>query len=294
MLVAAVLMAASFTVTIEQAYRAVDRLVGVPNAADLVKHTLFVAAVAVLAHGLTTAVGGRGLPRAVAWAAPALVVVVQTAAFVAIDMPGGTTTAFMPVHGDQPAAAVYSIAHFSYFGATMGAVGVACLRSGLPTMPTVVRTGVRLLVAGCAVSVATSVVLVVRDVCRVTGPVPLEDALERAYAPLLLLSVLLVALGLGLPPLLAGATRRRLARELPELTARLTRLRDRASGRSGSLRFPADARMPGEEPTPLDQLHRLVVEVRDQMFLDPAFEPTPDELHALTRGERLVGRLELL
>jgi len=288
------LMAASFTVTVEQAYRAVDGLVGVPNVADLVKHTLFVAAVAVLAHGLTTALGGRGLPRAAAWAAPVLVVVVQTVAFALIDMREGTTTALMPTYGDQPAAAVYSIAHFSYFGATMGAVGVACLRSGLPTMPTVARTGVRLLLAGCVVSVVTAAVLVLRDVSRVTGAAASAEALERTYAPLLLLSVVLVALGLGLPPLLVGASRRRLARELPGLTARLTRLRDRASGRSGSLRFPVDARMPGEEPTPLDQLHRLVVEVRDQMFLDPAFEPTPDELRALTRSERLVGRLELL
>lgn len=293
-LVAAALMAASFTVTIEAVYLAVDDLLGVPNVADLVKHTLFVAAVAVLGHGLTKAVGGSVLPRAAAWIAPAVVIVVQTATFAAIDMHHGTTTSFMTTYGHQPEAAVYSMVHFAYFGATMGATGVACLRSGLSSAPTVVRTGVRFLLAGCAASVLTALALVVRDVTALTGPAPLSDALQRAYAPMLLLSVLLVALGLGLPPLMAGATRRRLARELPALTTRLARLRDRASGRSGSLRFPSDVRMPGDEPTPLDELHRLVVEVRDQMFLDPGFEPTPDELAALTRSERLVGRLELL
>lgn len=293
-LVAALLMALSFTVTVPAVYVAVDDALGVPNVADLVKHTLFVGAVTALWWAITRALGGRPLPRPVAWAVPTAVVVVQTAAFLAVDMHAGTTLTFMPTYGDQVAAAVYSISHFAYFGAGMAAAAVACLRSGLSAMPTALRNGVRVLLAGCVTSVATSVLLVVRDLVRLADAHAVSRTLERAYSPLLLLSVLLVALGLALPPLLAAAARRRLARELPALTARLEGLLGRASGRARGVRLPSGARAPGGEPTPLDALHRLVVEVRDAMFLDPELRPTAAERAALERGERLVGRLELL
>lgn len=293
-LVAAALMASSFTVTVPGVYRAVDELTGWPNVADLLKHTLFVLAVTALWAGIGTALGGRALPRAFLWVAPVVVVAVQTTAFLAVDQSEGTTTAFMPTHGDQPAAAVYSIAHFAYFGAGMAAAATACLRSGLTTLPTALRGGVLVLLAGCTVSVATAVLLVVRDLVRLAGATSAADALERVYAPALLVSVVLVALGLALPRLLAAAARRRLARELPGLTRRLEGLRSRAVGRAATVRLPRGAALPGGGATPLDALHRLVVEVRDALFLDPSLVPTPAEAQALERAERLVGRLELL
>jgi len=293
-LVAAALMATSFTVTVPGVYRAIDEVTGWPNVADLVKHTLFVLAVTALWAGIGTALGVRAVPRAVLRVAPVVVVAAQTAAFLAIDQGDVTTTAFMPAHGDQPAAAIYSIAHFAYFGAGMAATGTACLRSGLTSMPTALRGGVLVLLAGCGASVATAVLLVVRDLVRLAGATSTADALERAYAPMLLVSVVLVALGLALPRLLAAAARRRLARELPGLTERLEGLRSRAVGRAASQRLPRGAALPGGGATPLDALHRLVVEVRDALFLDPTLVPTDDEGKALERAERLVGRLELL
>ena len=298
-LTAATFMALSFTVTARPVYLAVERVTGGSNVADLIKHTLFVIAVTFLARAILRAVGPASFARGgrrdrLVLLVPVVVLVVQTVAFAAVDRRTGTTTSFMTAFGDQPAAMVYSMSHFVYFGVTLGAVGVVCLRSGYESAPTLVRVGLRLLIAGCAVSVVTAALLVLRDAFRVAGLDLAADTLQRGYAPLLLVSVMLVALGLALPPLLGGATRRQLGRQLPELTVRLGRLRDRASGGRSSLRFPSGARMPGGEATPLDEVHRLVVEVRDQMFLNPAFQPTDDEQRILARSERLVGRLELL
>ncbi|WP_423921570.1 hypothetical protein ACPEEZ_01050 [Frigoribacterium sp. 2-23] len=298
-LLAGLFMALSFTVTAGPVYRAVEHLTGDVNVTDLIKHTLFVVAVTFLARAILRAVGPASFARGsrlrrFGALVPLGVLVVQTVAFVAIDRSAGSTTSFMLEFGDQPAAMVYSMAHFVYFGVTLGAVGFACVHSGYQSAPTFVRVGIRFLIAGCAVSVVTAALLVVRDATRVAGLREFSDTLQQGYAPLLLASVLLVALGLGLPPVLGGSTRRQLARQLPELTVGLERMRDRASGDRVSLRFPSGTRMPGDEATPLDEVHRLVVEVRDQMFLNPAFVPTDDEQRVLARSERLVGRLELL
>jgi hypothetical protein len=292
-LVAATLMALAFTVTVHPVYLSLDARLGGRNVSDLVKQTLFVGAVYFLSRGIAKAVGGPVIGRGIAWVVPAVVVVVQTVAFSQVSMTSGTTTNFMSVYGGQLPAMVYSMAHFVYFGVTLGAAGVACLRSGWRQAPRAVRSGIGFLIAGSASSVVTAVLLVVRDVIAVTGRSALAASVNRGYGPLLLLSVALVAAGLAIPQLSGGAARRRIARELPGLVAGLEALRDRASSPDRRLRLPVGVQAPGGKATPLDELHRLVVEVHDEMFLDPGFVPTAEERQVLARSEQLVSRLEL-
>lgn len=293
-LIAATLMALAFTVTVHPVYLALDARLGDRNVTDLVKQTLFVGAVYFLSRGIAKAVGGPVIGRGVAWIVPAVVLVVQTVAFSQVDMGAGTTTSFMTHYGDQVPAMVYSMAHFVYFGVTLGAAGVACLRSGFRLAPGIVRWSLGFLVAGSVASVVTALLLVVRDVIAVTGRTSLAVTVNHGYGPLLLLSVVLVAAGLALPRLTGGATRRSIARELPGLVAGLEALRDRASTPDRRLRLPIGVRAPGGTATPLDELHRLVVEVHDEMFLNPDFAPTDAERAVLDRSERLVSRLELI
>ena len=203
-LLSALLMALAFTVTVPHVYVALDRMTGGTSVAELVKMTLVVVAAWTMSRGITRAVGTSVVPSSVTGVVLVVVLVVQTVAFLLVDRSGGTTTSFSLVYGDQPAAMVYSMAHFVYFGATLGAAGVACLRSGYGSAPRAVRIGVRLLVVGCAVAVLTSVDLVVRDVGLVLEREEVWGPAQGAYPPLLLLSVVLLALGLGLPPLLVG------------------------------------------------------------------------------------------
>ncbi|MFZ7087865.1 hypothetical protein [Curtobacterium sp. RRHDQ10] len=293
-LTAATLMALAFTVAVHGLAIAIDDALGGGNGAELLKQTLFVGAVAFLSRGITTAVGGRVPRPGTAWVVPLGVVAVQTVAFAHVDMVDGTQTAFMSHYGDQFAAMVYSMSHFVYFGVTLGAAGIACLGSGYASAPRAVRLGIRILIAGCASSVVTAVLLVVRDVIAVTGRTDTADTVNRAYAPLLLVSVVLVAAGLAIPALAGGVVRRRVALELPELIVGLEALRDRVSRADRRLRLPSGVRAPGATATRLDEVHRLVVEVRDEMFLDPQFTPTSAEERLLVRGETLVGRYELL
>jgi hypothetical protein len=292
-LTAATLMALAFTVTVHPVYEAIDAALGDVNVADLLKQTLFVGAVAFLSRGIARAVGGPRIPAVGGWVLPVAVLVVQTVAFSQVRMVHGTTTSFMTHYGDQFPAMVYSMAHFVYFGVTLGTAGVACLRSGYRAAPGPVRAGIRFLIAGCVASVLTAALLVVRDVIAVTGRTEAASVVNRGYGPMLLLSVLLVAAGLAVPPLAGGVVRRRIARELPALVLGLEALRDRASGPDARLRLPGGVAAPGVPATPLDEVHRLVVEVRDEMFLNPDFRPTAAEHDVLARGEQLVSRYEL-
>jgi hypothetical protein len=217
---------------------------------------------------------------------------VQTVAFVAVAGKHGPSD-FMTAYGDQPAAAVYSIAHFGYFGVTFVGAGVACALSGFRSAPGPVRAAVTVLLVGSVVSVCTAALLVVRDLVRVTGHPDTAALLNHGYQPLLVLSVLLVAVGLAMPPLTASAARRRLRRDLPSILDELGAVRDRLAGDDGSLRMPDGLRTPGGEAGPIDRVHRLVVEVRDQLFLHPEAELSDHERSVLDRSEDLLGRTDI-
>jgi hypothetical protein len=289
---AAVFMGLAFVCTVPAVYVGLDAVTGNVDVADLVKHSFFVVAVSFLARGVVLASGQRVPAVGWSWAASIAVLVLQAVAFALVEGRHGST-AFMTEYGGQPAAAVYSITHFGYFGLTFVGAALACLASGSRAAPRAVRAAVSILLVGSVASVATAALLVVRDLVRVAGDVDLAATLNRGYQPMLVLSVLFVAVGLAFPPIAAGVARRRIERAVPGLVSGLAALRDRLSDGDGRLRLPDGVRAPGARPSDVDRVHRLVIEVRDQLFLHPDATLTEDERTLLERGESLLEATDI-
>ena len=286
---AALTIAVAMTLNIDPIYETLDGLVGGTNLVTLAADLTLMVGIFFLGRAVNRA--SDHPPRAVLLvlrrSTLATAFVSATVAFFLIDR-GTTTTNFMLVLGEQPAAAAYSIIHFVYYGSVVAAMAVLSARqvrvsAGAQRLPPLS------LLLGSILGVILAALVITMDLAHLAGNLDLLFALSIAYGPLNLLTFFFLCLGFaGQPAARTVQTRTRerttrsLLRELEPLWGAATAVRPGISQNEAAA-FHAD------EPETL--LHRHVVEIRDAMIdTRISFELSDADRALVERAERhLLG-----
>ena len=286
---AALTIAVAMTLNTDPVYWPLDRLAGGDNLVTLVADVALMIGVFFLGRGVMKA--SERQPKAVrlALGRVALVTAILGAvvAFTLIDL-GGTTTNFMLELGDQPAAAVYSMIQFVYYGIVLAAMAVLAARQfrnseGIQVLPPAS------LFTGSVLGVGLSVVVIAMDIAHVADDLVLMSKIAVTYEPLRLLAFLFLCVGFAGQPAartLQARSRERRTRKLVDdlrpIWAEATRARPGIS-QNQQVAITAD------EPDTV--LHRQVVEIRDAMIDTRVnFAVSEPERELIERAElHLVG-----
>ncbi|MGI9824404.1 DUF6545 domain-containing protein [Agromyces sp. Marseille-Q5079] len=286
---ASVAIAISMTLNIDPVYVALDTAAGGSNAVTLVADLALMTGVFLLGRGVMKAADDP--PRAVRIALSrvtfGVALVSATIAFLLIER-GATTTSFMLDLGEQPATAIYSMIHFTYYAvvlAAMATVAFAQIRvsRGILALPPA------LLVVGCGLGIALTVDVICMDLSHVAGNLDLMSAAAVLYGPLYLLTFLLLCSGFAGQPFVRAVRARQRELTTRELAARLAPLWQTASEVHPGISQNSEAEFDADDPEGL--LHRQVVEIRDAMIdTRVTFSVSGADLEALEAAERhLVG-----
>lgn len=281
---AALCGAIALTLNAEGLYATLDPLLGGLNLVDLAKHTALVLCAFFLAR---TALGGadrtRGRYSRVLLVGMAVAITIQTLAFLAVDADPSTTD-FMETFGSQPAAVVYSFAHFIYFGLAEAITLWAACQFFRAADGWVGRIGAIALAAGAIAAACNVVVIVVREFSRTAGATDIASALQPPYKVLLIAIAVGNCVGLGLPALQGAIRRRRRAREITGLLRVLEPARQRVVEHDD--RFLVQS---GDSSDDMTRLEIAAIGIRDaQSIQGEQISLDPVELKALVAAERLL------
>ncbi|MDJ0350586.1 hypothetical protein [Cryobacterium sp. PH29-G1] len=292
-LYAAVMIAVSLTLNIDAVYFATDGLLGGRNYADLPANLLLLLGVYFLSRAILRA---SSPSRARAADRPFRIGAIVTAslmvtAFVFIDAPE-TSGSFMQDYGHQPAAAAYSLIQFTYLGIVVALTGTICLRFAGRMSTPARRLGFRIVGAGCGGAVLTVLSVVGMDLAHVFGAMPLVALFASAYNVLNMAAILLLCLGLSLPPILGWVSKRIDRRKLQDVLPDLTRIWNDVSAQHVELGDETHRNTPGMASRDVDTVvHRTLVEIRDALLFDPSVRDrlTDEDLALLTATETHIG-----
>ena len=269
MLKAAVVIAASLTTNINEVYLGAGEFLPWGNALDLVSNILLIVGVFYLSRAITRgATAGEAQGKGARWGyAGALVtIMVMIVSFTGIENPVPSTR-FMLDYGDQPEAALYSAIQYVYIFAVMAATLGTCVRNVPKMRRRRFRAGFSIIGAGCAAGLLLCVSVILMDITHVTGQEDIMRDIGGAYDVLYPLTVLLLVVGLAVPPLgkvINDLTIKRHIRQLePQLKALWTKTVAQTPDVSlrGSAATVPEARKTTRDAT--DGIHRLVIEIHD-------------------------------
>ena len=292
-LYAAVMIAVSLTLNIDAVYFAADGLLGGRNYADLPANLLLLLGVYFLSRAILRA---SSPSRARVTDRPFRIGAIVTAslmvtAFVFIDAPE-TSGSFMRDFGHQPAAAAYSLIQFTYLGIVVALTGTICLHFAGRMSTPARRLGFRIVGAGCGAAVLTVLSVVGMDLAHVFGAMPLVALFASAYNVLNMAAILLLCLGLSLPPILGWVSKRIDRRKLQGVLPDLTRIWNDVSAQHVELGDETHRHTPGTASRDVDTVvHRTLVEIRDALLFDPSVRDrlTDEDLALLTATETHIG-----
>jgi len=286
---AALTIAIAMTLNADAPYEALDGLAGGTNLVTLLADSALMVGVFFLGRGVLKASEHQPWTVQLALGRSALVaaLVGVVAAFSFIDR-GDTTTTFMLDLGDQPAAGIYSIIQFAYYGLVLSAMAILSARQ-LRTCVGAQRLPPALLFLGSTFGVMLSVVVITMDVAHVMGNLDLMRAVSVAYEPLHLLTFLLLVLGFAGQPAARTVQARSRDRKTRMLIDGLTPIWADAKTARPSISQNNQSVFHADDPETL--LHRQVVEIRDAMIdTRVAFDVSPETRDLLERAERhLLG-----
>lgn len=286
-LLAASAIALAMTLNLDAVYFAVDRLLGGTNAALPVSDALLVVGVYFLARAILVGVDPS---RAAAMTRPYAValiatVVVMGVLFSMIDR-GPTTGDFMQTHGAQPAASAYSAIEYMFIGSVMVLTSVNCLRA-FRRMPALAnRIGFFILGVGAGLGVLLSALILSFDFSHVFAPqLDLGRRLGALYGILYSGAIVLMAVGLVLPPIGRWVSETGRNRRARELRAALVPLWQRASAADYAAQAPARA-------TDVERLRRTFIETQDALLRSPELVASlrPHEQEALDVTDQFFVR----
>lgn len=168
------------------------RLTHEPNIADVIGRCLMVCGLFALAQSVEAAARSARLLRTGRLVGIGLVLVTLIVLFSLVDAPAPTSD-FMLVYGDQIPTGLYSAVEMTYIAIVIGRSALAVLRGfregdGLGRM-------YWLFVVGAAAMVLLSALAVALDAVHVLGLTEAVRVLGAVYAPVFLVSMVLLALG---------------------------------------------------------------------------------------------------
>jgi hypothetical protein len=283
-------IAVSMTLNIDPIYEVLDSALGGVNLVTLIADLALMIGVFFLGRGVMKASDRQ--PRVVQLAlgrtALAVALVFSIVAFIFIDQRGTTTTTFMLDLGDQPAAAAYSMIHFTYYGivlAAMAALAAQRIRVSRGSQ----RLPPTSLLLGSLFGLALCAVVITMDVAHAVGNLELMAAVSFAYGPLYLCTFFFLCLGFASQPVLRSLQTRSRAQTTRALILELEPAWGRATTVRPGISQSADAAFRSSEPEAV--LHREIVEIRDALIdARVSFELTEGERELVDRAERhLVG-----
>jgi hypothetical protein len=245
-----------------------------PNTLDLVANLLLVVGVAYLASAIrrgATAAGMAGRVEANWMRVAAIVtIVVMSAAFTRIDAPEPSTS-FMLTYGSQPAAGLYSAVQYVFiFGVMLGTL-TTCIRNVPRMMQARFKVGFSVTGAGCMAALLLCVSVVAMDICHVVGELELMRALGGIYDVLFFTTMVLLCVGLAIPPLGRQINSLQLRRRVLAVEPEVRRIWSStvATTPSVSLVGPRLQRTPAAQKLRTDQatdgMHRMLVEIHDYL-----------------------------
>ncbi|POH66071.1 MULTISPECIES: MAB_1171c family putative transporter [Cryobacterium] len=286
---AALTIAVAMTLNTDPVYRLLDKLAGGDNLVTLVADVALMIGVFFLGRGVMKA--SERQPKAVrlALGRVALVTAILGAvvAFTLIDL-GWTTTNFMLELGEQPAAAVYSMIQFVYYGIVLAAMAVLAARQ-FRNIEGVQKLPPASLFIGSILGVILSVVVIAMDLAHVSGELDLMAEIAVTYEPLRLLAFLFLCLGFAGQPAARTLQARSRERRTRELVDDLRPIWAEATKARPGISQNQQVAVPGDEPDTV--LHRQVVEIRDAMIDTRVnFAVSEPERELIERAElHLVG-----
>ncbi|TFD54274.1 hypothetical protein E3T46_01045 [Cryobacterium sp. Hh11] len=281
---AALTIAIAMTLNADQPYRILDSYAGSTNLVTFVSDATLMVGVFLLGRAVLRA--SEHQPRTVRLALGGFTLVAAVVGavgtFLLIDR-GITTTNFMLVLGEQPAAAAYSMTQFTYYAIVLSAMAALAARQ-VRTSEGAQRMPPASLLLGSICGVALSVVVITMDLAHVVRNLNLMATVAIAYEPLHLLTFLLLCLGFAGQPA-AGAVQARsrdrntrmLVHDLEPIWVAATKARPGISHTELSAFDAADLET---------FLHRQVVEIRDAMI------DTRVDFDVSDRDRELVERAE--
>ncbi|WDF35049.1 hypothetical protein PTW37_17010 (plasmid) [Arthrobacter agilis] len=300
MLRAAGLIAASLTTNIDQVYLWVNAQLPWANALDLVANLLLITGIYYLSSAITrgairvAALRERGTiwMRGAAQATAVLMVV----SFALIDDPVASTT-FMRDYGNQIAAAAYSAVQYVYIFSVMSGTLITCLQNVPKMRRPRFRVGFSIIGAGCFSALALCSTVIAMDVANVVGAAGFLSVAGPIYDVLYLITVLLLCIGLAIPPvgrlLTSISLRRKLARIEPDIrSVWLTTVAKSPTVSLVGTTFQDVQHEGWSGRRSLETVHRLVIEIHDWLNVESSsdLELTPAQREALERAETLCLR----
>lgn len=255
---AAAMFAACSTMLVDtRVYVAVDHVLGGVNVAKLLINSSMVVGLWFLHCAVLSAVSPEPDPRP-GWRRTMplwLNLAVQPVFFVQAGLIP-TTPAWTGTHPNPVGAALFSMLTLLFVIWACGKIALVCFRY-VPRMRQSFRVGFSMVGLGCSVAVVSIIDMASDDLHDAIPSVPVM--LNLPDRPLELASIVLVGVGLTIPPVAGRFRARRVERRLHEAIDRVSAIREKALKDADLNRTLPDAQL----DSPQELLHRMIVEIWD-------------------------------
>lgn len=291
--VAAVTIAAALTLNVDQVYSTGDAFLGGRNVLDLLANIFMVVGIYFLSMAILRAADPHDLPSshdARGLVVLGLVVIGLIACFSMIEAPYSSTK-FMMEFGDQWSAAVYSDIQFAYIGVVVGVTGYTCFRFRGDMSKPYFRLAFTLIGVGCFLAVVVVLAVLGMNVLHLQGDVAGMGALAVVYDGAFIGAMAFLCVGLALPPMARRFWRLRDSKTESSLVSGLTEVWEKTTESRRELRLVSPGILADRQHSARWRLHRLLVEVRDAILIDPSLAKAlnDDDRRLLDRVERYLA-----
>jgi hypothetical protein len=292
-MVAAVTIATALTLNVDKSYLEGDRLLGGRNDLDLVANIFMVVGIYFLSRAILRAADPNETmdrQNRSGLALLGVVVAALTLSFGLVDAPR-TSTSFMKDFGSQWAAAAYSSIQFLYIGAVVTVTGYTCFKFRGEMARPYFRLALTFIGIGCSLAVVLVLVVLGMDVLHLMGEMDSMMRLSYVYDAAVIGAMTFLCVGLALPPVARGLERRSDSRTADVLVERLAEPWERTTAARAGIRLNVSALGSDPRAASKQRLHRMLVEIRDAMLVDPELAKSLGEsdIQVLAEAEEYLG-----
>lgn len=272
MFLAAVVIASSLTTNIDALYLWASSWLPWPNILDLAGNALLIVGVYYLSRAISQGAtrAGANAGRRIRWTrrAARATIVIMACAFILIDDPTPSTR-FMTSYGHQGATAIYSGVQYLYIFAVMAGTLFTCIKNVPRMRQGRFRLAFRIIGAGCVSALLLCVSVIVMDVGHVLGANSLVHHIGSVYDSLNLVTMALLCVGLGIPPLKRVLSTIGLRRQVLVIEPKIRRIWLSTVAKNPAVSLVGSTAI---SPIPVkglptsvatDGIHRMVIEIHD-------------------------------